>query len=214
MADALEQAEALAVAVGPAAASASSPGWRGGSARGVTTGAKSGAVGAIDTSGVTIADGTSGVTGAMPPPPTLGVERTEYLVGVLRALPVSEEGVSSPEEAASAAAAVEASAGALASALEIGGGEEGGGGDGGYGGPPPRDPDELDDMVKSVQAVLGGADEPGGLGEGFVEACLSVLGWEPQVRGFFWYNVLVWYRGEGVREWGQGGSRPSCACQQ
>ncbi|CAN0449826.1 unnamed protein product, partial [Ectocarpus sp. 8 AP-2014] len=33
---------------------------------------------------------------------------------------------------------------------------------------------------KSVQAVLGGTEEPGGLGEGFVEACLSVLGWSPQ----------------------------------
>ena len=118
-------------------------------------------------------------------PPTLGAERTDYLAGVLRALPVSEEGVSeSPEEAKAKA---EASAKAMSAALDMGegrvGGQRGGAGGGeGGGGSPPRDPEELDEMVKSVQAVLGGVGEPGGLGEGFVEACLSVLGWSPQVR--------------------------------
>lgn len=122
----------------------------------------------------------------LPPPPglanqspTLGAERTEYLAGVLRALPVSEEGVSESLEEAKAKA--EASAKAMSAALDIG--DSGGGGGGGGGETPPRDPEELDEMVKSVQAVLGGAGEPGGLGEGFVEACLSVLGWSPQVRG-------------------------------
>lgn len=121
-----------------------------------------------------------------PPPgladgnPTLGTERTEYLAGVLRALPVSEEGFSESQEAA-AAAASEASAKAMSAALDMGDSRSVGRGQDG-GGTPPRDPDELDEMVKSVQAVLGGAGEPGGLGEGFVEACLSVLGWSPQVR--------------------------------
>ena len=202
MADALEQAEALAAVPAAAAAAASaSPGWRGGSASGVTAaigpnGTTSGAIGPKGTGGVTSASGATGPNGTndvagekAPPPPSLGVERTEYLVGLLRALPVSEEGVSSLEEAASAAAKVEASAGALASALELGGREERGSGDGGGAGVAPRDPDELDDLVKTVQAVLGGPDEQGGLGEGFVEACLSVLGWAPQVRVGAFYLV-------------------------
>lgn len=89
------------------------------------------------------------------------------------------------EKAAAAAGAAAASKEALAAALEKGdrGGREGAG----RGAPSPHAPrvlvpEELDEMVKSVQAVLGGPGEPGGLGEGFVEACLSVLGWSPQVR--------------------------------
>ncbi|CAM9757734.1 unnamed protein product, partial [Choristocarpus tenellus] len=35
-------------------------------------------------------------------------------------------------------------------------------------------------LVEAVQSVLGGPGEEGGLGEGFVEACLSCLGWSPQ----------------------------------
>ncbi|CAB1120748.1 unnamed protein product [Ectocarpus sp. CCAP 1310/34] len=115
------------------------------------------------------------------PGAVLGPERTEYLTGVLRALPVSEEGVSKEAEAAAAAAAAAgARARAMSAALDMGGGEGRGAGGGGGGGVPPRDPEELEEMVKSVQAVLGGTGEPGGLGEGFVEACLSVLGWSPQ----------------------------------
>lgn len=110
---------------------------------------------------------------------TLGSERTEYLAGILCALPVvSEEWVSTSP--AQAAAAAQASERAMSAAPEKGDGKVEAVGGGG-GGTPPRDPEELDEMVKSVQAVLGGTDKPGGLGEGFVEACLSVLGWSPQV---------------------------------
>lgn len=113
--------------------------------------------------------------------PTLGAERTEYLCGMLRGLPVSGEAVSSQEEASANAAAV---AEAFSFAVEKGGirqvdtrgvgslDERG----------RPHDPEELDDMIKSILAVFGGPGEAGGLGEGFVEACLSVFGWSPQVR--------------------------------
>ncbi|CAN0014436.1 unnamed protein product, partial [Ectocarpus sp. 12 AP-2014] len=53
------------------------------------------------------------------PGTVLGPERTEYLTGVLRALPVSEEGVSKEAEAAAAAAAT-AGARAMSAALDMG----------------------------------------------------------------------------------------------
>ncbi len=116
------------------------------------------------------------------PAALLGPERTEYLAGVLRALPVSAEVVSPAAEAEAAAAAAEASAKAMSAALDMGAGPEGVRAGRGGGGAPPRDPEELEEMVDSVQAVLGRPGEAGGLGEGFVEACLSVLGWSPQAR--------------------------------
>ena len=106
----------------------------------------------------------------------LGAERTHYLAGVLRALPSvlpGEEGIFTEGELKeegydSTSRGVDGASGV--------GSEPGNG-------RPPEGPEELEDLVKSVQAVLGGVeDDPGGLGEGFVEACLSVLDWSPQVR--------------------------------
>lgn len=110
----------------------------------------------------------------------LGRENTEYLVGVLRGLPVSVEAVSATNQAEADAVAV---AEAMASALEKGGDDKDtNAGEAGWPkGGRPGDPEVLEDMVKSVQAVFGGPGEEGGLGEGFIEACLSVLGWSPQV---------------------------------
>lgn len=109
---------------------------------------------------------------------------------------MSEEGFPSPDEAQAAAAAASAaaagSAGAWASALGMDAAERGKDGREAHdGSAPPQDPEELDDMIKAVQAVLGGTEEPGGLGDGFVEACLSVFGWSPQVRmslSFYLYH--------------------------
>ncbi|CAM9552335.1 unnamed protein product, partial [Scytosiphon promiscuus] len=166
LADALDQAEALGTLRARAAATP------GGTKRGGNVSAPS-----VESDGTGAWSSSSGGGGGA----ALGSERTEYLAGVLRALPVvSEEWVSaSPAEAAAAA---KASARAMSAALEKGDGrlEAGRKSGGAGGGTPPRDPEELDEMVKSVQAVLGGVEEPGGLGEGFVEACLSVLGWSPQ----------------------------------
>lgn len=106
----------------------------------------------------------------------LDSERADYLVGVLRALPlVSDNGNVSMETKLTG----EEKNGDM---LDVSPGVPGDNGVG-YGGPP-QDPEEIEELIKSVQAVLGGVDDESGgsLGEGFVEACLSVLDWSPQVR--------------------------------
>lgn len=106
----------------------------------------------------------------------LDSERVDYLVGVLRALPlVSESGKVSMETKFTG----EQKSGDIlhtSPGVPADNGVE-------YGGPP-QDPEEIEELIKSVQAVLGGVDDGSGgsLGEGFVEACLSVLDWSPQVR--------------------------------
>lgn len=106
----------------------------------------------------------------------LDSERADYLAGVLRALPsVSENGKVSTETKLTG----EEKNGDV---IDVSPGVPSDSGVG-YGGPP-QDPEEIEELIKSVQAVLGGVDDEsgGGLGEGFVEACLSVLDWSPQVR--------------------------------
>lgn len=182
VADALEQAEALSTATFPPAPHGNKKTNAGGTGGGwgekASTGNETGRGGGGRRREPELGSARAATS--------LGPERTEYLAGVLRALPVSDAGVSTPEEAVLKAEAAASAEARMASALErgvvVGEGVGGGGGRGGSwrGG---DDPEELEDMIKSVQAVLGGPEEPGGVGEGFVEACLSVFRGSPQVRG-------------------------------
>lgn len=42
-----------------------------------------------------------------------------------------------------------------------------------------------------VQEIFGGLDEEGGLGDGFVEACLSVMNWSTEVNWTVIYKPSI-----------------------